>query len=68
MLTEEQVSIIRQADRNIVELLEKRKNTQTVDTKIIDKKKRAVLIWQIMIVGFLLGSGLTMALAYFYLR
>lgn len=28
---------------------------------MIDKKQRAVFIWQGMLVGFLLGSGLVMA-------
>ena len=34
---------------------------------MIDKKQRTVFIWQGMLVGFLLGSGLVMAVVHYYL-
>ena len=54
MLTEEQVSIIRQADKNIVELLEKKKNTQSTDAKIVDKQNGLGLS-KVDVIGLIIG-------------
>lgn len=35
---------------------------------MIDKEEKEVLIWQGMLLGFLLGSGLTLAVFYYHLN